>query len=109
VVVAGSGIRLGVFAAFATRALPRDIASFTGRQAELDQLTGTLTKMAAHGGMVGIHALDGMAGIGKTTFAVHAAHRPPPASRTGRFSCRCTPTRKDSGRSIPHMRWPACC
>ena len=25
--------------------------------------------------MVGIHAIDGMAGIGKTTFAVHAAHR----------------------------------
>lgn len=24
--------------------------------------------------MLGIHAIDGMAGIGKTTFAVHAAH-----------------------------------
>jgi hypothetical protein len=24
---------------------------------------------------VGIHAIDGMAGIGKTSFAVHAAHR----------------------------------
>ena len=24
---------------------------------------------------MGIHAIDGMAGIGKTTFAVHAAHR----------------------------------
>ena len=31
--------------------------------------------MAANGGVVGIHAIDGMAGIGKTTFAVHAAHR----------------------------------
>ena len=31
--------------------------------------------MAASGGVVGIHAIDGMAGIGKTTFAVHAAHR----------------------------------
>ena len=29
----------------------------------------------AAGGVVGIHAVDGMAGIGKTAFAVHAAHR----------------------------------
>ena len=58
-------------AAAATRTLPHDIASFTGRKAELAQLTGA----AAGGGVVGIHAIDGMAGIGKTTFAVHAAHR----------------------------------
>ena len=64
----------GAFAA-ATRGLPRDIAAFTGRQAELAQLMGTLTTVAAGGGVVGIHAIDGMAGIGKTTFAVHAAHR----------------------------------
>jgi transcriptional regulator with XRE-family HTH domain len=75
VVAAGSGSAPGAFAASATRALPRDIAAFTGRRAELDQLTGTLTAMAANGGVVGIHAIDGMAGIGKTTFAVHAAHR----------------------------------
>src|SRR5262249_18834308 len=30
---------------------------------------------AAHGAVVSIHAIDGMAGIGKTTFAVHAAHQ----------------------------------
>ena len=64
----------GAFAA-AARGLPRDIAAFTGRQAELAQLMGTLTTVAAGGGVVGIHAIDGMAGIGKTTFAVHAAHR----------------------------------
>ena len=67
----------GAFAAAATRALPRDIASFTGRQAELARLIGTLAEVATDGGVVGIHAIDGMAGIGKTTFAVHAAHRPP--------------------------------
>jgi tetratricopeptide (TPR) repeat protein/transcriptional regulator with XRE-family HTH domain len=62
-------------AAAATRSLPRDLAAFTGRQAELAQLMGTLAAVAAGGGVVGICAIDGMAGIGKTTFAVHAAHR----------------------------------
>jgi tetratricopeptide (TPR) repeat protein/transcriptional regulator with XRE-family HTH domain len=62
-------------AAAATRGLPRDIAAFTGRQAELAQLMGALAAVAAGGGVVGICAIDGMAGIGKTTFAVHAAHR----------------------------------
>ena len=35
--------------------------------------------------MVGIHAIDGMAGIGKTTFAVHAAHQLPGAFPDGQF------------------------
>jgi tetratricopeptide (TPR) repeat protein/transcriptional regulator with XRE-family HTH domain len=65
----------GAFAAAATRSLPRDIGSFIGRQAELAQLFGTIDTLPANGGVVGIHAIDGMAGIGKTTFAVHAAHR----------------------------------
>src|SRR5262249_34251513 len=65
----------GAFAAAATRGLPRDTAAFTGRQAELARLMGTLTTVAADGGVVGIHAIGGMAGIGKTTFAMHAAHR----------------------------------
>jgi tetratricopeptide (TPR) repeat protein/transcriptional regulator with XRE-family HTH domain len=64
----------GAFAAAATRALPRDIASFTGRQAELAQLLRTL-EASAGGGVAGIHVIGGMAGVGKTTFAVHAAHR----------------------------------
>jgi len=63
-------------AAAATRTLPRDIASFTGRRAELAQLTDAVTSAAAAGGgVVGIYAIGGMAGIGKTTFAVHAAHQ----------------------------------
>ncbi len=53
----------------------RDIGSFTGREAELARLLGSLASAAADGGLAGIHVIDGMAGIGKTTFAVHAAHR----------------------------------
>jgi tetratricopeptide (TPR) repeat protein/transcriptional regulator with XRE-family HTH domain len=65
----------GAFAAAATRGLPRDIAAFTGRQAELSRLLEALAATAAGGGVVGIHAIGGMAGVGKTAFAVHAAHR----------------------------------
>jgi tetratricopeptide (TPR) repeat protein/transcriptional regulator with XRE-family HTH domain len=59
----------------ATRALPRDIGSFTGREAELNGLLAVLAEAAEGGGVVGIHAIDGMAGAGKTALAVHAAHR----------------------------------
>jgi transcriptional regulator with XRE-family HTH domain len=57
------------------RTLPRDIASFTGRVGELGRLTAELAEMAPDGGVVGICAIGGMAGIGKTTLAVHAAHQ----------------------------------
>jgi tetratricopeptide (TPR) repeat protein len=57
--------------AMAARTLPRDIASFTGRKQELQNLADA----AGSGGVVGIHAIGGMAGIGKTAFAVHAAHQ----------------------------------
>jgi len=56
----------------ATRTLPRDVASFTGRQRELAELAGA---MSDAGTVVSIRAIGGMAGVGKTAFAVHAAHR----------------------------------
>jgi tetratricopeptide (TPR) repeat protein/transcriptional regulator with XRE-family HTH domain len=56
--------------AAATRTLPRDIASFTGRQPELAELAAA----AGAAGVVSIHAIGGMVGVGKTAFAVHAAH-----------------------------------
>jgi DNA-binding XRE family transcriptional regulator len=67
---AAGGGAVGGGAAVATRTLPRDVASFTGRDGELGELLG-----AAAGTLVGIHAIGGMAGVGKTAFAVHAAHR----------------------------------
>ena len=74
-VLAARGGGPGAFAAAATRALPRDIAAFTGRQAELARLIGPIDALAAVGGVVGIHAVGGMAGVGKTTFAVRRVHR----------------------------------
>ena len=64
----------GVQPAVALRTLPRDTAAFTGRTRELDRLVAAVSETAA-GGVIGIHAVDGMAGIGKTAFAVHAAHQ----------------------------------
>jgi len=52
--------------------LPRDIASFTGRALELVQLTD---EAVSRGGVAGIYTIGGMAGVGKTTLAIHAAHR----------------------------------
>jgi hypothetical protein len=65
VLAARRGAAPGAFAATATRALPRGIASFTGRQPELARLLGAIDILVAGGGVVGIHAIDGMAGIGK--------------------------------------------
>ncbi len=64
--------------AAAVHALPRDTANFTGRVPEFEQLMSELESALSgegFGKVVGVHAIDGMAGIGKTTFAVHAAHR----------------------------------
>ena len=76
----------GAAAAAATRTLPRDIGSFTGRAAELAQMAaGATGAAAADGGVVGIHAIGGMAGVGKTALAVHAAHRLAGAFPDGQF------------------------
>lgn len=54
--------------------MPRDIPNFTGRAAEM---RGLLTAVAADPGRTApvIEAIDGMAGVGKSTFAIHAAHQ----------------------------------
>lgn len=52
--------------------LPRDAPDLTGRECELDYVLGRLR--ATSGVPAGTVAIDGMAGVGKTTFAVHLAH-----------------------------------
>jgi transcriptional regulator with XRE-family HTH domain len=65
----------GTRVAAVTRTLPRDIASFTGRRRELQELVNATASATESCGAVGIYAIGGMAGVGKTAFAVHAAHR----------------------------------
>ena len=69
----------------ATRTLPRDIASFTGRQPELQELMDAAFGAVEPGGVVAIHAIGGMAGVGKTALAVHAAHRLAPRFPAGQI------------------------
>ena len=54
--------------------LPSDIGSFTGRHKELQRVVRALTERATFGGLVQIDTINGMAGVGKTAFAIHAAH-----------------------------------
>ncbi|MEU4270888.1 BTAD domain-containing putative transcriptional regulator [Streptomyces sp. NPDC026092] len=53
--------------------LPYDVPDFTGREGELDGLIRLWS--GNNGGVVTISAIDGMAGVGKTTLAVHLGHR----------------------------------
>jgi tetratricopeptide (TPR) repeat protein/transcriptional regulator with XRE-family HTH domain len=72
VLAARNGEAAQAATAAAARSLPRDAGSFTGREPELARLLADVT---AGSGPAEIYAIDGMAGIGKTTLAVHAAHR----------------------------------
>ncbi|MEV0648137.1 NB-ARC domain-containing protein [Phytomonospora sp. NPDC050363] len=62
--------------------LPRDIGDFTGREEQLARITRHLDDS---GRVAGVVAVSGMAGVGKTTLAVRAAHRLAPGHGDVRF------------------------
>lgn len=64
------GAQAGSTAA-ARRTLPPDVAAFTGRESQLRELMAA----ARPAGPVDLFTIGGMAGVGKTAFAVRAAHR----------------------------------
>jgi tetratricopeptide (TPR) repeat protein len=68
----------------AVHTLPADNISFTGRSAELSRIPAA----AAPGGAAGIVTIDGMAGVGKTSFAVHVAHQIAAGFPDGQFFIR---------------------
>ena len=63
------------------------MASFTGRQGELRLLLEAAAE-TDRAGVVDVWAIAGMAGVGKTVFAVHAAHRLAPRFPDGQIFLR---------------------
>ncbi|MFF4524084.1 cyclophane-containing RiPP biosynthesis TPR protein HaaT [Streptomyces bluensis] len=61
-------------AALVLRSLPRDTTAFTNRNAELERLVGSVRASQDRGEALPVHVIDGMPGVGKTAFAVHAGH-----------------------------------
>jgi DNA-binding SARP family transcriptional activator len=55
--------------------LPPDVASFTGREREVQRLVESLNRAAGADEPVAIVAIDGPAGVGKSTLACHVAHQ----------------------------------
>ena len=55
--------------------LPAQSPTFTGRRAQLEQLTRLVTETEPPGGAMRVVALSGTAGVGKTALAVHFAHQ----------------------------------
>jgi tetratricopeptide (TPR) repeat protein len=54
--------------------LPSGTAVFIGRDKEMAAITAAVNGAAAASGVVAVHAIGGMPGVGKTALAVHAAH-----------------------------------
>src|SRR5918998_1663259 len=53
--------------------LPGEITHFTGRDGPMAELRARIAEQTPQGAVVTIYAMDGMAGVGKTAFARHAA------------------------------------
>ncbi|MEV0634206.1 SAV_2336 N-terminal domain-related protein [Streptomyces sp. NPDC050619] len=63
--------------------LPATVADFTGRASFVRELADVLS--SAEGRVMAVSALAGMGGTGKTTFAVHVAHRARPQFPDGQL------------------------
>lgn len=67
-------VTLDNHAATGTRGgLPAEASHFTGRDGPLNELMVQIARDRPRGTVVSIYAIDGMAGVGKTAFARHAA------------------------------------
>jgi tetratricopeptide (TPR) repeat protein/transcriptional regulator with XRE-family HTH domain len=70
----------------ATRTLPRDIDTFTGRKAELDELAKAAATAPDSRGVPRICVIRGMPGVGKSSLAIHFAHKVASNYPGGQFS-----------------------
>lgn len=88
-----------------TLGLPRDLADFTARGPALDRLRTLAEHLdPAH---PPVAVVCGQPGLGKTAFAVHAAHALAPTSRTGSTPSTCAAWTPSPPLRATHS--PGCC
>lgn len=66
--------KLAVAGGETNQTLPRDTTAFIGREGELARLLASAAASMESGRVMAIHAIDGMAGVGKTALAIHVTH-----------------------------------